>query len=1123
VTARTEHGLSATKEALLARWRAGGTTPPSQDATIPRRLGAAGPAPLSFAQQRLWILEQLQPGTPAYNLFFCGRLGGHLDPVALATAVGALVDRHETLRTVIGSDAGQPVQRTGGAAPALEVVTLPDSGDPDAAVAAAMDDPIHTPFALGTGPLARVILLRGNGSDALGLVVHHIVADGWSLGVALTELSELYLAAVQGRDPDLTALPIAYPDFASWQRANVRAIDWGPDLAYWRERLRDLTPLELPCDRPRPAVISTGGDSCELRLTAGLSRDIRRLAGERDATPFMVLLAAYVALLRALSGQDDLTVGTAIAHRLHPETFGLIGDFINMLALRTDAGGDPAFVELLDRVRRTCTEAFAHQQAPFERVVQELNPIRDTSRSTVFQALLVLQPATAPADFAGLPLELVELGSRTVRADVELHLWDRPEFVGRLAYSTDLFDRATAERLAARLVGLLEQVAVDPHRRLSGYEVVLSPERAGLARWRRGSALPADVPPVHEQIARQAARTPDASAVLAHGERLTFADLDRAANRLAHHLRALGVGPQSRVGVCVSRSAAMVTALLGVLKAGGAYVPLDPGYPGERLAFMLADAGATIVITDGTLADSLVDGVGLVRLDTDRDEIEARPDTPPAGSVSPLDLAYVIYTSGSTGRPKGVQVEHRALASLALALRQRPGLRAGDVMTCLASLSFDASVAEIFPPLAAGAAVVVVTAEEARDGARLAAVIAEHRVTVVQAVATTWRLLLGAGGVDGARVRALCGGEPTPPDLARALAERHREAWNLYGPTECCVWASAGQFTAGGPVSLGAPLAGQRLYVLDEHLSEVPFGVLGELCVGGGNVARGYLGAPAATAERFAPDPFGGPGQRLYRTGDLARRHPDGTLEFVGRRDHQIKLRGYRIELGEVEAVLTGHSDVDQAAVVVHETRPGLSRLVAYVTSSSRTSSGRTSSGGTSSGGSTTVDGVGLASYLRQRLPEHMVPSVFVALDELPITPSGKLDRGSLPDPDLEAGDAASFLAPRNAVEREVAAYAADILGLSRMGVRDDFFERGGQSLAAAQLVTALRVRYGVELAVQDLFVDPTIEHLAGLVEAELARERHLGDEDGRIRRIVADMPEDTVDALVAQLLATAG
>jgi amino acid adenylation domain-containing protein len=1110
-------GLSGAKEALLARWRTGeGDGSP---VTIPRRDGTGGVAPLSFAQQRLWILEQFQPGTPAYNLFFCGRVGGHLAPEALATAVDGLVARHETLRTVIGSDAGRPVQRTDGPGARLDVVDLRTVKDPDAATAAVLDEAIHRPFPLQHGPLARVLLLRGPRHDTLGLVVHHLVADGWSLGVALRELSELYQAAAAGRQPELPALPIGYGDFAAWQRAQVRAIDWGADLGYWRDRLRDVTPLELPTDHPRPAVLSTRGDWCALRLGRALSDRVRELARSHDATPFMTLLAAYTAVLRGICGQDDLTIGTAIAHRGHAETLGLIGDFINMLALRTDTGGDPTFGELLDRVRRTCTEAFAHQEAPFERVVEELKPVRDTSRGTLFQALFVLQPAAAVTQFAGLPLELVELGSQTVRADLELHLWDRPEFVGRLAYSTDLLTRDTAERLRDRLIQLLEQVVDAPDRRLSGYELVLPAERAALARWSAGDAGQAvDEPPVHEQIARQAARTPDAPAVLAHGARLTFAELDREANRLARYLRGLGVRGEVPVGVCVPRSPAMVVALLGVLKAGGAYLPLDPGYPPERLASLLADAGTPVVLTEAALAGrlnpGLPDGVRLVELDGRRAEIEAQPDTAPPVPVPPESLAYVIYTSGSTGRPKGVQIEHRALSNLVRGMRQRPGLRAGDVVTCVASLSFDASVAEIFPPLVAGAAVAVVTADEARDGARLAALIAEHKVTVVQAVATTWRLLLGAGGVDGTRVRALCGGEPIPPDLANALAQRHHEAWNMYGPTECCVWASCGPLDGGERVALGTPLAGQRLYVLDEHQRAVPVGVLGELCIGGANLARGYLHAPAATAERFVPDPFGPPGQRLYRTGDLARWHPDGALEFIGRRDHQVKVRGYRIELGEIEAALLGHPEVAQAAVVVRSTPTGVGRLVGYVVPAS----------GDGSLGTAT-----LAPYLREKLPDYLVPAVFAVLDELPTTATGKVDRRALPDPverrlaDPDPAGAGAYLAPRTAVEREVAGFAADILGVARIGVRDDFFDHGGHSLAAAQLVAALKVRYGVELAVQDLFVDPTVEHLAALVEAELARERHLGDEDDRIRSIVADLTDGTVDALVTQLLATAG
>lgn len=1115
--------LSPAKVALLERWSHGddaGTDAPGRGEIAPR---GDGPTPLSLAQERLWLLEQITPGTAAYNLFFCGRLGGCLDPEALASAVDDLVERHETLRTALVSTGTSVVQRTDATRPELETIDLRDADAFDDHVAAEMDRAIHRPFDLENGPLARLLLLRGADHDCIALIVHHLVGDGSSLGIALRELSASYTARQSGTAADLPPLPLQFGDFAAWQRDSDQEATWAADVEYWTAQLGGAPALDLPTDHPRPAVQSLDGDWCELGFDRESSDRIRAFARSNDTTPFVVLLASYLTVLRRMTGQDDLTVGTALAHRTLEPTFGLIGDFINIVALRAALDGEPSFTEVVWRVRRVVAAAFAHADVPYERVVAELNPPRDTSRNAIFQTMFVMQPATSPDTFASLPLELVEFGSRTVRADLELHLWDRPEFVGRLAYSGDLFDRATAQALADRIVAVTGRLLDRPDLAVTQVSALVGVDESALATWTQPDRPANDFVAVTDRIRQHATRRPDASAVIGpDGRTLTYGELVARADRFARRLLADGVGRETRVGVCLPRIVDMIVAVLAVISAGAAYVPLDPAYPPGRLDYILDDADAAAVITDAELAGSRLERVSaplvlVDELDTDNDT-DTDTDTrigddgapsarEPVGlpAVDERQLAYVIYTSGSTGRPKGVQVEHGSLSNLVATMAHRPGLRPDDVVTLIASLSFDASVAELFAPLCAGAALVVVSSDEARDGRQLIDCVTRHEVTVVQAVPTTWRLIQSAGGVDGTRVRAWCGGEALRADLAASLAAHHDEAWNLYGPTEATVWTCTGPL---GPdvVSLGRPLDGVSVHVLDEFGQPVPVGVFGELHIGGANLARGYLGRPALTAQAFVADPTGAPGARLYRTGDRVRWLAGGGLEFAGRRDHQVKLRGYRIELGEIESALLDLGAVRQAAVAVHDG----GRLVGHVVLDGSAPSGP-------------EQVARLRAALRTRLPEYMIPSHFTFLTQLPTTPNGKLDRAALPEPVADVRDDTTYTAPRTDIERQVAALAAEALGAARVGVDDDFFALGGHSMTAAQLVAALSLRFGIDISVQDLFANPTVAHLAGIVEAELGRGRHLTDENERIRRLVADMSETTIDALTEQLLRTAG
>jgi amino acid adenylation domain-containing protein len=1050
-----------------------------------------GPLPLSLAQERLWFVEQFQPGTAAYNSFFCARINGEINPDILEQSFAELVSRHEVLRTTIGWDEGRACQFFGkGRRPKLEVFDLRmlSRDDGFAEAIARIETAIDQPFNFNSGPLVRLMLCRLSDQNVLGLVAHHLIGDGWSLDVATRELSDIYQARKVGRPSSLPPLPIQYGDFAMWQRDNALNKNWGQSLSYWHERLRNVGSLGLPTDFPRPPIISTQGDWREIRLSRSLSDKLRKLASVEGATLFMVLLAALKVLMRKLSGQRDITVGTAVANRTEPETFGLIGNFINMLALRTQLDGDLTFREVLARVRTTCLGAFAHQQVPFERVVEELRPERDLSASVLFQVLFVMQPPRVQHVFAGTPVKLLELGSRTTRADLEFHLWDQPEISGRVVFSTDLFKPRTIERLVERIQILLTEIVADPGGLLSRSSYLLSEERQLINIWGNGPESKIPFLPVQELIRKRASLQGEATAVVFGERRLSYQLLNSRAAQLAHFLRKLGVGPDTLVGIYLQRSPKMIIALLGVLKAGGAYLPLDPCDPIERLNLIIKDARAAIVVTEQDLKSraAMLDKL-VICLDDNSDLISSCPDIDPKTEVDPENLAYVIYTSGSTGTPKGVQVPHRALTNLVLWMGRELDLKPNDVQAAVASASFDASVAEIFPPLAAGAAICVVPAEEISDGKRLRELLLASRTTILQGTPTLWRLIFEAGGLD-VRIKALFGGEATSSELAETLAMSHNAVWHMYGPTETTVWSTAYRVTSGMPLSLGRPLANTQIYILDVDLQLVPIGVVGEICIGGEGVSRGYLGNSMLTADRFIPDSFSGrAGARLYRTGDQARFRDDGGLQFFGRRDHQLKIRGFRIEPGEIEAALVRHPCVRTAVVTAEESSSSSARLVAYVTpAESRAPS---------------VED--LRSFLGRSLPSYMVPAIFAMVEKMPLTHSGKIDRRALPTLNRERPPLAEhFVAPRKEEEKRLAEIWCDVLQVARVGIDDNFFALGGDSMRALRVAYKARAQ-GLHFSMQALFLSPTIRELAS--QPELESDVELSSELSRFALLAAD------------------
>ncbi|HEX7182531.1 MAG TPA: amino acid adenylation domain-containing protein, partial [Thermoanaerobaculia bacterium] len=1047
---------------------------------IPRRSGE-GPAPLSFAQERLWFLDQLSPEVSVYNIARAFRLRGRLDAAALARAAGEIVRRHEALRTTFPAVAAGPVQEIVRELPVrLPVVDLSGCAGAvrEAETGRLLQREARRPFDLQGGPLLRLLLLRaGPEENALVLAMHHIVSDGWSMDVFFRELCRLYGAFAGGGSAHLPELPVQYADFAVWQRERLRGETLAELLAYWKGQLAGAPALlELATDRPRPLLQSFRGAQETAALPAETARALRELARRAGVTPFMLLVAALAAFFGRLTGQRDVVLGSPIAGRNRSEIEGLIGFFVNTLALRTRWDGDPAFRELLEDARRVTLAAHAHQELPFEKLVAELAPERSLGRTPLFQVMLAFQNTGGDGlDLPGLEVEPVEVRRDESRFDLELTAVDAGEGLAILwRYDGDLFDRASVVRMAGQLETLLRGLLADPGSRLSELPVVPEAEAQQLLVQGRGlrSDYPRDLT-IHDLFSAQARATPDAPAVEEEGERLTYRALNERANRLAHHLRSLGVGPDVRVGLGLNRSLEAVVAILAILKAGGAYVPLDPSYPQERLSFMLEEAAAPVVLTLARHAPALPAGhrgMCTVVLDQERDAIERWSAEDPVSGADPKSLAYVIYTSGSTGRPKGVAVCHRGVVRLVRST-DFAELTAAESWLQAGSIAFDVSTLEIWGGLLNGGRLVVFPSYTP-SYQELGEAIERNAITSFWLTAGLFHQMVAEGDLESLRgVRQLLAGGDvlSPPHVEKVLSQLpDLMLINGYGPTEnttfTCCHRMRGPQRFSGSVPIGRPIANTRVALLDADLRLTPMGAVGELCAGGDGVARGYLGRPDLTAEKFIPDPAGEePGARLYRTGDLARWLSGGILEFLGRMDGQVKLRGFRIELGEIEASLLSHPGVREAVVLARDDGPAGRRLVAYVVPAQE------------------GPPADLRDHLQRRLPDYMIPSAFVTLEALPLNPSGKVDRRALPAPD-GARPEGVFVAPESPEERSLAAIWSEVLGVEKVGVHDDFFHLGGHSLLAAQVVARVRRDFQVDLPLRSLFQAPTVSGLLGAV-----------------------------------------
>lgn len=1058
-----------------------------------------GDLPLSFAQARLWFLDQLEPNSSVYNLANGIRLRGTLHVAAFEQSLNEIVRRHEALRTRFSMVEGEPVQVISSSfilpLPLLDLSNLSET-EREAEAQRLADEENQRPFDLAQGPLLRSKLVRlGDDDHVLLVTMHHIVSDGWSMGVFFRELSILYEAFANGMPSPLPDLPIQYADYAVWQRDWLKGTILDAQLSYWKKQLENVPTLQLPTDRRRPPVQSYRGAGQSLELSKALSDQVKALSRKEGATLFMTLLAAFQTLLCRYTGQEDIVMGSPIAGRTRAEMEGLIGFLVNTLVLRGDLSGNPTFRELLARVRVAAFEAYAHQDVPFEKLVEELQPQRNLSHSPLFQIMFVLQNApSTPLEFEGLNMSPVRIESETAKFDLTLSIREEGDGLrGHLQYNTDLFDGYTVERMLGHFENLLKEIVADPDRRLSDFSLLTQAERHQLlVEWNDTKRDYPEEKCVHQLLEEQVERTPDAIAVVYEGQELSYRELNQRANQVAHHLMQRGVGPELLVGICMERSLEIVVAVLGTLKTGAAYVPLDSESPQERLAFMLSDTRAPVLLTQAKLVKkdrsqktdgsdplfSILDPqLKVVCLDKDWKDIAHESNANPRSEAAPGDLAYVTYTSGSTGQPKGVMIEHRSLVSYLHWVNSC--LLDDDIGTVpmITEITFDACLKQLFAPLLCGKQIWLVPRDLVIQPVALLQEIRKKSRVGLNCVPSLWAAILNE--IDSVQAMTLAksltslflGGERLSEELvSKSLtALPALEVWNLYGPTETTANASNVKIVSSDKVTIGNPVSNTEIYLLDNHLQPVPVGVIGEIYIGGVGLARGYLNRPDLTAELFIASPFGAlPGARMYRTGDLARYLPDGRIDFIGRIDHQVKIRGFRIELGEIESTLNQHPAVRESVVLAREDS-GDRRLAAYIVAAQQPAPSTDN----------------LRSFLKQKLPDYMLPTAFVFLDSLPLTPNGKVDRRALPAPDQSRPEPEeSYVAPRTQVEDRLAKIWTEVLRLERVGIHDNFFNLGGHSLKATQVMSRLCEVFQVEMPLRKLFEHPTVAGLAESLEA---------------------------------------
>ena len=1040
---------------------------------IPKR-PTTEPAPLSFAQMQMWIVDQMTPGNAAYGMPVAYRLKGPLDVGALEKGFNEIIRRHEVLRTTFVVNDGEPRQVIHRTCRIKIGITRLDQLTPDQ-----RERRLHVlasqaacePFDLSRLPLIGVSVFKmGDDEHVLLINLHHIAGDGISLRLMLGELDRHYRAFTGSGNDDLPDLDVQYADFAAWQREIIAKKSFAREITFWQQKLHGPLPvLELPADLQRPVVQSFKGSNVFFEIRKTLADDLAALGAREGCSLFTTLLAAFQVLLQRYCGADDLVIGTPVSMRVPAEVDPLIGNFLNMIPLRCDLSGDPTFVQVLRRTRGMTLHAFSRATLPFEKIVENVTFQRDPSRNPIFQVMFEVLPDMAPR-IGELQVSSFDFDLGSAQFDLSFHAWEQAHgYACRLEFCTDVFKADTIERLSKSFVHLLSSVVGNPNQRIATLPILPESEKTQvLVDWNRTSrAYPSDKC-LHHLFEEAAAGNPTGVALECGGKSLTYDDLNARANGLANCLIESGVKSGDLVGIYLDRSPDLVIGLLGILKTGAAYVPLDPSFPSERLAYMMEDADISIVVTRSDLQEALrrqeptpvcvnLDGVAM------REKSGSTPRVP----LRSCSLAYTIYTSGSSGKPKGVMIEHRSLVNCLLSMQREPGFDRGDVMVAVTTISFDIAALEMFLPLISGGKLVIASKNETADGAALAQLMRRSQATILQATPGTWKLLIDADWIAPSGFKMFCGGEALPRELANQLLARGGELWNMYGPTETTIWSAVYRVqSTTGSVPIGPPIANTQFYIVDKELEPVPIGVPGELLIGGDGLARGYLNRPDLTAERFLESPPACSKTRVYRTGDVARFRRDGSIEFLGRCDFQVKVRGYRIELEEVEHVLVRHESLKDVAVVSWE-QDGDKRLVAYYIPQA----GRK------------PETSELRRYVRDKLPDYMCPSFFIELQTFPLTPNGKVDRKAFPVPDASIVNVGSQPGrPQRHLETRLLAIFQEVLRRP-IGIDDDFFASGGHSLLAARLFVQIEKRMGVKLPLATLFQSPTVRSLADRIE----------------------------------------
>jgi len=1049
--------------------------------------------PLSFAQQRLWFLDQLEPGSASYNIPVAMKINGNLNIAAFEESIGEVISRHETLRTTFSSTGGKPVQiiseKSDFRLRIIDLRPLSVNDRENEAKKLAIKD-AQEPFDLVTGPLFRASLILLTDNECMILMnMHHIISDGWSGGIIINEVANFYKSIINDETSPLTDLEYQYVDFAAWQRSWLQGEALENQITFWKNQLAGSPPLlELPTDRPRPAVQTFNGSDVKRHFSKEISDALVELSQKEGVTHFMVLIAAFQVLLHRYSNQDEILVGSPIANRTRSEIEHLIGFFVNTLVFKANLEENLSFIELLRQVRETALGAYAHQDLPFEKLVEELHPSRDLSHSPIFQVAFVYQnaPTSNVVELPDLTLNPVETESTTAKYDLTLTVAQSPEgLFGSLEYNTDLFDVSTIERMLNHYKMLLEKIIKNPDDPIEEYLILDDAEKQRLLyEWNQTETEYPSGKCVHQWFEEYANNQPDALAVSfkadtqSENTQLTYQELNQKANQLASYLRKLEVGPEKIVGICMERSVEMVIAMLGILKAGGAYVPIDPAYPTDRIEYMIKDSGLYILLTQDLLISNLPNHNGNnLCLDTEWDKISKHPSENLPIKTDPDNIAYLIYTSGSTGKPKGTMLRHRGACNLAVAQMEAFGVKNGSRIMQFSSLSFDAATWEFIMAMLSGSALVLSSSASVANGQELVKIMSDQKVTTITIPPSVLAVLPTDPLPDLKTV--VTAGEAVSGELVERWGES-RQFVNAYGPTETTVCASMHECVENYPKGppIGKPIGNFQLYILDKNFQPVPVGVPGELCMAGVGLARGYLNRPDLTADQFMPNPFSEvSGERLYRSGDLVRYLEDGNIEFLGRIDQQVKVRGFRIELGEIEAILDKHESITDLTVLAREDKPGDKRLVAYIVTNNKNE----------------LNAAGLKSYMRSELPEYMVPTAIVFLDELPLTPNGKLDRNALPIPEISRDDLASqYVAPSNDGEEKLVQIVSELLQVEKVGINDNFFELGGHSLLATQFISRIREAFDVELPLKVLFEKPTAAEIVQEINRASQEEKVL-------------------------------